>query len=171
MNIKPLLTVAVLALTGCGAHGLTPAAPVRSTSPIVARAEAAVTAAELAAKWDRPQNEGRRVSLKASFVPHTYTLGYGETCQGYRLQGPEGGAVLCSNVYHLTSPTGEEWHDFASAARATLLGHEGVAVRGVFHCSRTASSHGGVYTVPASVEVLTIDEQPLQAYMGRSQTF
>lgn len=165
MTIKPLLTASVLLLTGCGAHDLVPTAPVRSSAPPSVRAEAAVSVAELAARWDVPANEGRRVALKAAFVPHATSLGYGETSHGYMLTGPEGGAVLCQNVYRLTSFSGEDSHDFAATARTGLVGGAPVVVRGVFHCSHTASSHGGVYTVPASVEVLTIDAKPLKTYL------
>lgn len=166
MTIKPLLTAAVLMLTGCGAHGLATPAPVRSGAPVSVRAEAAVSAAELAAHWDVPANEGRRVAFKAAFVPHATSLGYGETSHGYMLTGPEGGAVWCQNIYRLTSFSGEESHDFAATVRTGLVGGAPVPVRGVFHCSHTASSHGGVYTVPASVEVLSIDARPLKAYMA-----
>jgi hypothetical protein len=165
MTIKPLLIASALVLTGCGAHGLPNTAAMRQSAPVSARAEAAVTAAELAGRWDEPANEGRRVSLKAAFVPQALSLGYGETSHGYALQGPEGGAIRCANIYRLTRLGGEESHDFAAGARVGLVGGGPVAVRGVFHCSHTASSHGGVYTVPASVEVLTIDAKPVQTYL------
>lgn len=130
----------------------------------------AVTIAELAS-WDRPANEGRRIALSGRLERLTYALGYGYTYHGYQLLDAEHRPVLCKNLYSLVSPGSggakDPQKDLSAAAQKALLA-PGVDVRleGTYHPSHRETSHGAVYTVPASIEVVRIEGQALEQWRG-----
>lgn len=170
MRSLTLLTTALL-IAGCGTHNTGPSASAQLNGLLKATKRQdepfrAVTIAELAA-WDRPANEGRRVALQGKLEPLTYALGYGYTYHGYQLLDADHRPVLCQNLYSVVTPASggakDSAKDLTAEARQQLLKASVVRVEGTYHPSHQETSHGGVYTVPASVEVVRIDGQGLEA--------
>jgi hypothetical protein len=162
-----------LLVAGCGSKGNLDNPSMRLNSLTQAARNQAfqgVTLAELAG-WDRPANAGKRVAVRARVERVTYALGYGETYHGYRLVDADHHTLICQNLYSVvTAGTGgrqDDGHDLSRAGqRMLLLAGAPVFFEGVYYPSHSASSHGGVYTVPAGLEVLRIEGQTVEALRG-----
>lgn len=175
-RISPMLCLAATLVLGACAHTPVPTGASRVvTSQRIQGAQVPtfvpMALAELADHADDPAYEGRLVSLEASFDRYTFSLAYGKSYHGYRLWDHSGHWLLCQNIYTTTSvypnATPDTSRDLASAAAARLLDFGTfVPLAGMFHIRSSQASHGGVFSVPPSLDIYTIDGQPTHNYVN-----
>jgi hypothetical protein len=162
-----------LLLSACGHSPLAPVAAHRvpttlgtqNARPLGTSNFTDVSLAELAAHGDDGTYDGQLVRIEASFERFTFAREYGRTYEGYKLWDRAGHWLLCQNIYAVTSvyptATPDRSRDLSHEASVHLLGYGTYArLECMFHRRTSGASHGGVFQVPASLDVYTIDGQP-----------
>jgi hypothetical protein len=161
------VALAALALCFLAACGRARLATVRPVAPARAQAETfqAISLANLVQHGHDRTYEGKLVRLEASFERYSYHQEYGRTYNGYKLWDHDQHWLLCQNIYSVVTvypgAAPDASRDLASEPAERLLKFGTfVKLEGQFHVARSRASHGGVFEVPPSLDVYSVDGKP-----------